>query len=67
VIYEQSLSERPLVHLGRRQKRYDGACFLVSHEDIRSAPANYRVLFPSLSGAAFINGLVRHVRAYYPD
>lgn len=64
-----SYAERYRIFLERMiaKKRYDGACFLVSHEDIRSEDVNYRVLFPSLSGAAFIDGLVRHVRAYYPD
>jgi len=64
-----SYAERYRIFLERMlaKKRYDGACFLVSHEDIRAKDANYRVLFPSLSGAMFVDGLVRHVRAYYPD
>ena len=69
VVPGYSYAERYRTFLERMlgKKRYDGACFLVSHEDVRDKNANYQVLFPSLSGAAFVDGLVRHVRAYYPD
>jgi hypothetical protein len=49
------------------KKRYDGACFLVTHDVIRDSVANYRVLFPEFSGGAFVDGLIRYVPAYYPD
>jgi hypothetical protein len=64
-----SYAERYRIFLERMlaKKRYDGACFLVTHDAIKNKSANYRVLFPSLSGAAFLDGLIRHVRAYYPD
>jgi hypothetical protein len=64
-----SYAERYRIFLERMlgKKRYDGACFLVSHENIRHKNVNYRVLFPNLSGASFVDGLLRHVRAYYPD
>ena len=64
-----SYAERYRIFLERMvaKKRYDGACFLVTHDTIKDIEINYRVLFPSLSGALFIDGLLRHVRAYYPD
>jgi hypothetical protein len=65
----RSYAERYRIFLERMvaKKRYDGACFLVTHDSIKDKPVNYRVLFPSLSGEAFIDGLVRYVRAYYPE
>lgn len=64
-----SYAERYRVFLERMlaRKKYDGACFLVTHEAIRAKPANYRILFPQLSGEGFLDGLVRYVKAYYPD
>jgi hypothetical protein len=64
-----SYAERYKIFLERMiaKKLYDGACFLVTHEDIAHNKPNYRVLFDSLSGVAFIDGLRRHIRAYYAD
>lgn len=63
-----SYAERYRVFLRRMlaQKLYDGACFLVTHEDIAQAIPNYRVLFQELSGENFLDGLRRHIRANYP-
>lgn len=64
-----SYAERYKIFLERMigKKLYDGACFLVTHEDIANHVPNYRVLFETLSGANFIDGIRRHVRAYYAD
>jgi hypothetical protein len=62
-----SYAERYKIFLERMmaKKLYDGACFLVSHEAISNAEPNYRILFPELSGEAFIDSLIRYVKAYY--
>lgn len=64
-----SYAERYRIFLERMiaKKYYDGACFITSNERIADQAENYRCLFPQLSGAAFIDGLLRHIRAYYPD
>ncbi len=64
-----SYTERYRIFLERMiaKKLYDGACFLVTHEDIAQSVPNYRVLFPELSGENFLDGLRRHIRAYYFD
>lgn len=67
--YGPSYAERYRIFLERMiaKKQYDGACFLVTHEDIAQEVPNYRVLYPELSGAHFVDGLRRHIRAYYFD
>lgn len=62
-----SYAERYKVFLERMigKKLYDGASFLTTDEDLRAATPNYRVLYPSLSGTAFLDGLIRHVKAHY--
>jgi len=62
-----SYADRYKVFLERMiaKKLYDGACFLVTHEEIAAEVPNYRVPFPQLSGVAFIDALCRHVKAYY--
>lgn len=64
-----SYAERYRIFLERMiaKKYYDGACFITSNERIASDPENYRCFYPALSGAAFIDGLLRHIRAYYAD
>lgn len=64
-----SYAERYRIFLERMiaKKFYDGACFITSNERIATEPENYRCFYPQLSGAAFIDGLIRHIRAYYPD
>lgn len=64
-----SYADRYKIFLERMiaKKLYDGACFLVTHEKIARQVPNYRVLFPHLSGEAFIDALSRHVKAYYFD
>ncbi len=64
-----SYAERYKVFLERMlgKKLYDGACFIVTHESIKDSDANYRVLFPELSGERFVAGIRRHIRAYYLD
>lgn len=64
-----SYAERYRIFLERMigKKYYDGACFITSNERIASDVENYRCFYPQLSGAAFIDGLNRHIRAYYPD
>ena len=49
------------------KKLYDGACFIVTHEDIAKKVPNYRVLFSQLSGEVFLDALARYVKAYYFD
>jgi hypothetical protein len=63
-----SYAERYKIFLERMiaKKLYDGACFIVTHEDIANGIPNYRILFPQLSGEAFLDALLRHTRAYYP-
>lgn len=64
-----SYAERYRVFLKRMiaKKKYDGASFLVTDQDIAQDVPNYRVLYPELSGTQFVDGLRRHVRAYYFD
>ncbi len=64
-----SYAERYRIFLERMiaKKLYDGACFLVTHEDIATAIPNYRVLYSTLSGETFLDALRRHIRAYYPS
>jgi len=64
-----SYAERYRVFLERMiaKKLYDGACFLVTHEDIAQLIPNYRVLYPELSGEKFLDSLRRHIRGYYFD
>ena len=64
-----SYAERYRIFLERMvgKKLYDGACFITSNERIAGDAENYRCFYPHLSGAAFIDGLTRHIRAYYPD
>lgn len=47
------------------KKYYDGACFITTNEAIRASKENYHCLFAELSGARFLDGLLRHVKAYY--
>jgi hypothetical protein len=47
------------------RQQYDRACFIVSNESIRDLAANYLCLFEELSGEVFVDGLLRHVKAYY--
>lgn len=69
VIDGPSYAQRYKIFLQRMiaKKLYDGACFLVTHESIAAMTPNYRVLFPELSGECFLDGLRRHIVAYYPD
>jgi hypothetical protein len=64
-----SYADRYRIFLERMvaKKLYDGACFLVTHEEIAKSIPNYRVLFPELSGRKFLEGLSRHIRGYYFD
>lgn len=52
-------------------KLYDRTCFITTNEALHAAgttdPYNYRCHFEDLSGAAFIDALLRHVSAYYFD
>jgi hypothetical protein len=49
------------------RKFYDGACFIVTNEAMRDRPENHKCIFEALSGERFLNLLLRHVTAYYPD
>jgi hypothetical protein len=49
------------------KKYYDGAAFIATNEAIFGLPHNYMCVFNELSGERFMDGLLRHVRAYYPD
>jgi hypothetical protein len=49
------------------KKFYDGACFIVTNQTVMNNDVNHRCLFPELSVNRFIDLLVRHVSAYYPD
>lgn len=49
------------------KKFYDGACFIVSSDAIRDKSPNHLCMFPELSGDRFIDLLIRHVKAYYPN
>jgi Restriction endonuclease XhoI len=64
-----SYAERYRIFLERMiaKKYYDGACFITSNERIATESENYQCFYPQLSGAAFIDQLLRHIRAYYPD
>ncbi len=68
VTYEgPSYAERYRIFLERMmaKKYYDGACFITTNDSIKASEENYRCLFPELSGARFLDGLMRHVKAYY--
>ena len=62
-----SYAERYRIFLERMiaKKMYDGACLVTTHDGIKSEPQNYDCLFSELSGDKFIDGLTRHVKAYY--
>jgi len=64
-----SYAERYKIFLERMiaKKLYDGACFLVTEEEIIGESPNYRVLYPELSGQRFLDNLCRYIRAYYFD
>jgi hypothetical protein len=64
-----SYAQRYRVFLDRMiaKKLYDGACFIVTNRTIMERDVNHRCIFPDLSGHRFIDLLVRHVTAYYPD
>lgn len=64
-----SYAQRYQIFLERMiaKKLYDGACFLVTDETIAGRVPNYRILYPELSGEKFLDGLRRHVGAYYFD
>lgn len=64
-----SYSERYRLFLERAigKQLYDRACLVITSEDILDQPTPYRTLCPALSGSAFLDGLCRHVRAYYFD
>ena len=49
------------------KKLYDAGCFIVTQESMRDAEVNHKCLFPDLSGEHFLDLLLRHVKAYYPD
>lgn len=49
------------------KKLYDAGCFIVTHELMKDAEPNHKCLFPDLSGQRFMDLLLRHVKAYYPD
>lgn len=62
-----SYAERYRIFLERMmgKKQYDGAGFIVTNEVLRGLETNYECPFPMLSGEQFLDGLLRHVRAYY--
>ncbi len=64
-----SYAQRYRIFLERMiaKKLYDGACFIVTNEGIWKSPTNHLCLFWELSGDRFLDLLVRHVKAYYPD
>lgn len=49
------------------KKLYDAGCFIVTHESMQDAEVNHKCLFPHLSAERFLDLLLRHVKAYYPD
>lgn len=49
------------------KKLYDGAAFITTNEKISDSAENYRCLYPELSGRTFLDQLLRHIQAYYPD
>lgn len=64
-----SYAERYKIFMERMiaKKQFDRACFIVTHESIKNAKPNYSCPFPELSGEQFVDGLIRHVRAYYSE
>jgi hypothetical protein len=64
-----SYAERYKIFMERMllKKQYDGACFITTHETIKDQTMNYLCVYPELSGAQFLEGLLRHVSAYYFD
>lgn len=51
--------------LGRQL--YDRACLLTTYDGISRDKLPYVCPFADYSGTSFVDGLVRHVAAYYPD
>jgi len=64
-----SYADRYRIFLDRMigKKLYDGASFLITNETIANKTPNYQVLYPHLSGATFVKGLLNHLKAYYFD
>lgn len=64
-----SYAERYRIFLDRMiaKKLYDAGCFIATNEAIQDAEVNHRCVFPDLSGQRFMDLLLRHVKAYYPD
>lgn len=49
------------------KKLYDAGCLILTNPSIKDAEMNHKCLFPDLSGQRFMDLLLRHVKAYYPD